>query len=162
MDYLQQTIWDAVTVVSVSRNWILVDGCFVSIQDNAADKVVQIEAMGKIYKNSTITIPADSASSLKGVLVDPHYRLSRSLLLNSEYARLFSLSLLSLELSSLIQAVRTIVLLVLSLCSPCALNMYGLYGLRRFGLVPSLRGSLGSGLVPGGWEAVRASRIGIY
>jgi len=76
MDYLQQTIWDAVTIASVSRNAILMDQCFVITQDNAADKVVQIEAMGKIYKNSTITIPAGSAPSSKGVLVDPYYRLS--------------------------------------------------------------------------------------
>jgi hypothetical protein len=42
------------------------DGCFVIIQDNAADKVVQIGAIGKIYKNSAITIPAGSASSRMG------------------------------------------------------------------------------------------------
>jgi len=35
---------------------------------------------------------------------------------------------------------------MLSLCSPCALHIYGLKGLRRFGLVPSLRGDLGSGV----------------
>jgi hypothetical protein len=42
------------------------DGCFVIIQDNAADKVVQIGAIGEIYKNSTITIPAGSVSSPDG------------------------------------------------------------------------------------------------
>jgi hypothetical protein len=35
---------------------------------------------------------------------------------------------------------------ILSICSPYALHMYGLYGLGRFGLVPSLRGGLGSGV----------------
>jgi hypothetical protein len=35
---------------------------------------------------------------------------------------------------------------ILGICSPYALHMYGLHGLGRFGLVPSLRGGLGSGL----------------
>jgi hypothetical protein len=46
----------------------------------------------------------------------------------------------------------------------CIYIGYKLYGLGRFGLVPSLQGGLGSGVrvwvSSGGWEAVRAPELG--
>jgi hypothetical protein len=62
LEELAQTLRDAIDVTrKLGIRYLWVDALCI-IQDNVTDKSREIERMGKVYKNATVTIAAASAS----------------------------------------------------------------------------------------------------